>query len=203
MSKQEENYGQLRDFIELVMWPEESISGITLAEKAERFGVTRRTGPRLHCDETVAQTLREALRSFRQVSITYVNRAGHHRDFILIPLGFLYGERLHYLVARRANGYMADVAHHFILSRIRSAKMLEADFEEDPSFSLAAYAVSSFGGFQEEPFEIEWLFSHEAASEAESYLFHPSQEMSRSPDGSLSVRFPAGGRLEMAWLLYT
>jgi len=70
-------------------------------------------------------------------------------------------------------------------------------------FNLAGHAARSFGVYQEEPFEVEWLFGPAVADEAENYIFHPSQQMSRNADGSLTVRFTAGGRLEMAWRLCT
>jgi predicted DNA-binding transcriptional regulator YafY len=306
MPKRGENYGQFLDLLELTMWLTESASGVSLAEIAGRFGVTRRTaermrdalanyfggdfeerregpqkyfklrsrrldpvtlasiteeelaafptavqalrrsnlaapaealeragvklrsllkmkaakaadleellkfeglalrpGPRLKYDEAVVGILREALRSFRQVKITYLGSQGRPWDSVLIPLGFLYGERQHYLVARYADGRLAGQIRHFALSRIQGVEKLAADFEEDPGFDLAAHAARSFGAFQEEPFEVEWLFSPAVAAEAENYLFHPSQEMSRRPDGGLLVRFTAGGRLEMAWHLYT
>jgi predicted DNA-binding transcriptional regulator YafY len=164
-------------------------------------GLALRPGPKLAYDEGMVHTLREAMRAFRQVKISYV-REGRPEDYMLIPMGFLYGERQHYLVARHADGYKKE-PHHFILSRIRAVEILEEVFEEDKNFSLAAHAARSFGVFQEEPFEVEWLFSPEAAAEAEKFLFHPSQEMSRNADGSLTVRFTAGARLEMAWHLCT
>jgi len=301
-----ENYGQFLNLLELVMWLEESASGVSLAEIARRFGVTRRTaermrdavanyfggdfeerregtqkffklrarrldavtlasiteeelaafptavqalrrnnlaaqaealeragaklrsllkmkpakaanledllrfeglalrpGPRRQYDEAVARVLREALMSFRQVKITYAGREGPPRDITLIPLGFLYGDRQHYLVARFADAQKAGKPYHFILSRILAVEKLEADFEEDPAFNLEAHAARSFGAFQEEPFEVEWLFSPAVAAEAEKFLFHPSQETNRHDDGSLTVRFTAGGRLEMAWHLQT
>ena len=46
----------------------------------------------------------------------------------------------------------------------------------------------------EEPIE-------EVADEAETFVFHPKQTVERLPDGSLMVRFRAGGRQEMAWYL--
>lgn len=305
-SRQGENYGQFLNLLELAMWLGESNHGVTLAEIAERFNVTRRTaermrdalrdyfggnfdeqregtqkyfklraprldtvirnsfseedltvlplavqslrqsnliaqaetlerirvylmnflhlennkatdledvlrfeglalrpGPRRHYNEVVAHTLRDALRSFHQVKVTYPGRTGSLRDYVLIPMGFLYGEREHYLVARHADGYGGGEPHHFKLSRIHAVEELKTIFVEDTSFSLAAHAARSFGVFQEKPVAVEWLFSPEAAAEAENYLFHPSQEMRRNPDGSLTVRFTAGGRLEMAWHLYT
>ncbi len=166
-------------------------------------GLARRPGPSRSYDEAVVGSLREALRSFHQVKILYVGREDPAQEFTLIPLGFLYGERQHYLVASHADRYDSGKPHHFIISRIQDVKKLEADFEEDPDFNLADHAARSFGVYQEEPFEVEWLFSPKAADEAENYIFHPSQEMSRHADGSLTVRFTAGGRLEMAWHLCT
>ena len=166
-------------------------------------GLARRPGPRRHYNETVVKNLHQALRSFRQVKIIYPGRDGAAKEFTLIPLGFLYGERQHYLVARHADGYDPDNPRHFILSRIQNVEILALDFELDKKFSLEKHAARSFGVYQEEPFEVEWLFSPKAAAEAENYIFHPSQEMSRQADGSLTVRFRAGGRLEMAWHLCT
>ena len=42
-----------------------------------------------------------------------------------------------------------------------------------------------------------------AAPDAAEFLFHPSQVLEALPDGSLIVRFRAGGLLEMSWHLFT
>ena len=57
--------------------------------------------------------------------------------------------------------------------------------------------------FQEEPFDVVWKFSPEVAEDAKEYLFHPSQKFEEQADGSLIVRFRAGGGLEMCWHLFT
>jgi predicted DNA-binding transcriptional regulator YafY len=165
-------------------------------------GVALRPGPRFIYNEEIVGLLREALGAFHQVRVTY-RKNEKNQDFKLIPLGFLYGERHHYLVARHADGFMEGRPHYFILSRIEAVEMLDEVFEEDHDFNLAEYAARSFGVYQEEPFEVEWRFSPKVADEAADYVFHPSQEKTRNQDGSLTVRFTAGGRLEMAWHLYT
>jgi len=166
-------------------------------------GLARRPGPSRRYNEAAVKDLREAMRSFHQVKIIYAGRESPARDFTLIPLGFLYGERQHYLVASHADGYDSGRPHHFILSRIQKVERLDIIFEENPGFSLEDHAANSFGVYQEKPFQVEWRFSPKAAAEAENYLFHPKQQMKRSADGSLTVRFKAGGRLEMAWHLCT
>jgi predicted DNA-binding transcriptional regulator YafY len=76
-------------------------------------------------------------------------------------------------------------------------------FERDEAFSLRGFAEQSFGVFQEEPFDVVWKFSSEAAQNAREFQFHPTQKLEDQEDGSLIVRFHAGGELEMAWHLYT
>ena len=66
-------------------------------------------------------------------------------------------------------------------------------FERDPGFSLKEYAERSFGAFQEDPFDVVWKFSKNVAWEAKEFIFHPTQTMEELDDGSLIVRFHAGG----------
>jgi predicted DNA-binding transcriptional regulator YafY len=168
--------------------------------KAE--GLALRPGPKICHDEDIIRILRLAILSFHQVRIRYDAKSGRSDMHTLVPLGFLYGERNHYLVARYADD--DDKAPiHFILARIREVEQLDVTFEDDMTFSLEAHAAKSFGAYQEEPFAVEWRFSPEAAEEAERFIFHPAQTMRRNQDGSLTVAFTAGGRLEMAWHLYT
>ena len=46
-------------------------------------------------------------------------------------------------------------------------------------------------------------FSAEAKRDAAAFLFHPSQTMEENADGTLTVRFTAGGIDEMCWHLAT
>ena len=48
-----------------------------------------------------------------------------------------------------------------------------------------------------------WKFDPEAAKDARHFRFHPTQNMEELEDGSLLVRFRAGGKLEMCWHLFT
>jgi len=91
----------------------------------------------------------------------------------------------------------------FRLSRIIEVRTLKQTFERAPTFSLRKFAERSFGVFQEKPFNVVWRFSPEVAEDAREYLFHPTQKIEEQPDGSIVVRFRAGGRREMDWHLYT
>jgi predicted DNA-binding transcriptional regulator YafY len=175
---------------------------VNLEDIMKSEGMAMRPAPRIRMDQNTVALIREAIMSFHTVRITYRNLKGEEREHTLVPLGFIFGERNHYLAARYADG-SADGVRNFILGRIKGAEITREVFEEDPSFSLQRYAERSFGAFQEEPFDCEWLFSPEAAEEASGMTFHPTQTCRRNPDGSLTVSFRAGGRLEMAWHLYT
>lgn len=91
----------------------------------------------------------------------------------------------------------------FRLSRIDRVERLQSSFAAPDDFSLNAFARQSFGVFQEEPFDVVWRFLPRAAAEAREYRFHPDQEVEERSDGSLIVRFCAGGLCEMAWHLFT
>jgi predicted DNA-binding transcriptional regulator YafY len=91
----------------------------------------------------------------------------------------------------------------FSLANIEQAEITESSFQRRKSFSLRAFAERSFGAFQEEPFDVVWRFSARAAADARQFLFHPTQTFEDQPDGSLIVRFRAGGALEMCWHLFT
>jgi hypothetical protein len=81
----------------------------------------------------------------------------------------------------------------FALSGIEQAKIQPETFIREEDFSLQEYANRAFGVFQEPPEEIVWKFNPAAAPSAREYLFHPSQVMEAQADGSLIVRFRAGG----------
>lgn len=118
---------------------------------------------------------------------------------LVCPYGFLYGSR-HYLVAYSTADKAKDY-RLFRLGNIEKVEITEDAFRRRKDFSLQKYAERSFGVFQEKPFDVVWRFSPKAAPEARQFLFHPSQTIEDQPDGSLVVRFHAGGALEMSWHL--
>lgn len=92
---------------------------------------------------------------------------------------------------------------NFSLSQIQSVEILDEPTYFVKGFNLENYVLESFGAFHEEPFEVEWLFDQEVAQDASKYIFHPKQTSTLNPDGTLTVRFKAGGAKEMDWHLYT
>ena len=168
----------------------------------EAEGLALRPGPRPAIRPDLIESIREAI--LRSVKIRLHYRARGTLELsrqIVCPYGFLYGNR-HYLVAFNMNEQVRDY-RLFVLSCIEKVDITQWPFERRTDFSLDTYAEKSFGVFQEEPFDVAWRFTPEAADDAREFLFHPSQTMEDQPDGSLIVRFHAGGALEMAWHLFT
>lgn len=167
----------------------------------EAEGIAMRPGPRPLAFPDVIDDLRYAIKACVKVKMRYRNRlAAESTDRVVLPYGFILGHR-HYLIARidhpKANKYLP-----FSIPNVESVEILDEPFERDEEFSLQEFAERSFGIFQEEPFDVTWRFTPEAAPHAKEFLFHPTQTMEENKDGSLVVKFRAGGRHEMIWHLY-
>ena len=163
-----------------------------------------RPGPKLQIDPELIRTIQRAILECHRIKISYFHENTKKTSSnVLDPYGFLYGERNHYLIAHHSDKYFGDDVHLFNLMNIKKVEILEDLLTVVPHFDLKKYVEKSFGVFQEQPFEVEWLFDQEVADEAAKYIFHPTQKLQRHEDGSLTVTFYAGGRMEMDWHLYT
>lgn len=162
----------------------------------EAEGTALRPGPRPHVAEHVLKGVRDAMLKLHRLRITYASGAlpPPGRERIVEPLGVLHGQRP-YLVAQIAGRAFSPAV--FRLDRIMALEVLPDPFVRPASFSLQDYAARSFGVWQELPIEVTLRFTGTAAEEAMHYHFHPTQTRMPQSDGSLHVRFTAGGRLEM------
>lgn len=168
-------------------------------------GNARRPVPHKKINMEIVTAVRTAIQNWNAIKIEYKpKRKISFGTYVLCPFGILYGERNHYLLAKRYDHQDTDDLHYYILSNIRHVSILENKrFSIPENFSMTDHTKNLFGMYNEPPFDVEWLFSPKAAREAEQFVFHPSQTMQKNPDGSLTVCFRAGGCLEMAWHLYT
>ncbi len=165
---------------------------------AEAEGIAHRPGPRPLIPAANFELLRGAIKSCNKVAFDYAARHnGQVTRRTVAPLGFLYGHR-HYLVAQAEDG---GGVRFFSLPQISKPKVLADSFDRDPDFDLKALADRCFGVFEEAPYDVAWQFSADAAPLARQFVFHGSQTFEPQDDGSLIVRFRAGGLLEMAWHL--
>jgi predicted DNA-binding transcriptional regulator YafY len=171
-----------------------------IAALMEAEGIAMRPGPRPVIAPGVLSTLRRAIPGMQLVVIRYAGpNTEEPATRILSPYGLLYGGR-GWLVAH-VDGL--PEMRLWRLDRIVSTDLLDRGFQRREDFSLSAYAAQSFGVFQEEPVEVILRFTADAAEDAARWLFHPSQSILREADGSLMVRFRAGGVQEMCWHFFT
>ena len=168
----------------------------------EAEGLAMRPGPRPRIDLEVVGALRQAILRSKKVRLHYHYRgSGKHGFETVHPYGFIYGQR-HYLVAWSESERAKDF-RSYALPNIERVELLNRTFSRKRGFSLQAYAERSFGVFQEKPFDVVWHFAAKAAADAKTFMFHPTQILEEQPDGSLLVRFRAGGAMEMCWHLFT
>lgn len=165
----------------------------------EAEGLAARPGPRPKIVFEHMHTLREAIKACHIVELQYrpKNKKSAEPKRVC-PYGFLYGHR-HYLVGGGSEKGREDSHYLFSLSQIEGVKVTTESFRRDKSFSLHGFAEQSFGVWMEKPQEVVWKFTPEAANAARDFVFHSTQKMEERKDGSLIVRFKAGGLLEMAW----
>ena len=163
-------------------------------------GLAMRPGPRPSLDRDLLARLREAIITRRVVALRYLARSTGQQSWQRIePYGLLYGSRA-FLVGRTD---WNDAMRLWRLANMSEARVTSESFARDPGFDLESYARRSFGTFQEEPLDVVLRFTPEAKRDASAFLFHPSQSMEENADGTLTVRFTAGGIDEMCWHLVT
>ena len=163
-------------------------------------GLAMRPGPRQPVDADLLALLREAILTRRMVEFRYRARStGQTSRQRVEPYGLIYGNRA-FLVARND---WSDEPRLWRLTSMGDARLLDERFERDPTFDLQRYARRSFGSFQEKPAKVILRFDSVAAPDAASFLFHPDQTVDEQDDGTVTVRFEAGGLDEICWHLVT
>lgn len=163
-------------------------------------GVAFRPGPREHIAPHILSTLREAILAGVMISADHRARGSGKlsRYTRLGPIAMLFGEGRQYLLAW--SEYQDDL-RLFALAGFERIELEDDIYVRPAGFDLQDWLAESFGIWREEPEDVEWRFLPEVADEAATYVFHPKQTTERLPDGSLVVRFRAGGKQEMAWYL--
>ncbi|MDE6250452.1 MAG: WYL domain-containing protein [Alphaproteobacteria bacterium] len=117
------------------------------------------------------------------------------RQHTVCPLGVMYGPNNVYMVAKICwKDTIGDMPLNYILPEISAITDTGEWFARDNAFTIETYANSMFGVFHEpNTYDIEWRVAPHAATEALRYQFHPTQKITKNPDGSLTIRFQAGG----------
>lgn len=117
------------------------------------------------------------------------------KEYSVCPLGIMYGPNNIYLIASLCkNGQVTHKPCNYILSEITSIRNTGEFIRRDNNFSIETYANSMFGVYHDRTiYDVEWHVSPSAAKEAMRYQFHPTQQIIKNADNSLTIRFQSGG----------
>jgi predicted DNA-binding transcriptional regulator YafY len=168
----------------------------------EAQGLACRPGPKARVAPNILGAIAEGIKAPFSMDIVYqAARDPEPRVRKVEPYGLLLGTR-QYLIARDIEN--GRVYRRYRMDRISSAKVTGQSFARDPDFDLDAFAVQAFGSYHsdDEYGRVVWRFAPSAAAVAREFEFHPTQQVTDEPDGSLRVEFTASGWIEMVWHLY-
>lgn len=164
-------------------------------------GFACRPGPVARTEKLHLENLFYSLLHPSMVEITYTSaRNPEPRTKLVEPHGVIVGTR-HYLVAR--DGPDDLQFRQYRLDRIIKMSGTSILFQRDPDFDIETYSTFAFGSYFSEAEHglVRWRFSPRAAPVAREFMFHPTQVLTDTADGSLIVEFTASGWVEMAWHL--
>lgn len=157
--------------------------------------------PHIKTDEGVLNALQYAVIAFTKVQATYNYREGKSERYTLCPLGFLYGHNNNYLVAYKDGD--KKTIKTYILGHLSNIEMTNKQFNPG-RFSIEKYAMESFGMYhsKEGPFDVEWLADADIADAVMRYSFHPTQQLIKNKNGTITIKMRADGFQEMSWYLF-
>lgn len=168
----------------------------------EAQGLASRPGPKAKIDNRLLGAIAEGIKAPFTMDILYQGmRDPEPRMRKVEPYGMLLGTR-QYLIARDIEN--GRVYRRYRLDRIASAEITGQSFARDPEFDLDAFSNQAFGSFHSDAEfgRVVWRFTPGASAVAREFVFHPTQQVTDEPDGSLRVEFTASGWIEMVWHLY-
>ena len=144
--------------------------------------------------------LRDALIYQYRVRLAYRARgAGRPATYLLDPYTLLFYKGGLYLVGYAHN---RKALRTFAAERIVGVELLKERFELPDDYHPGERLRGAFGIVEEEPMAVVVRFSPEIAHAVRDRIWHPSQRVRAEKDGSVTLSFTAGGRLEIvSWLL--
>jgi predicted DNA-binding transcriptional regulator YafY len=104
-----------------------------------------------------------------------------------------------YLIARPTS---ESAPKTYRVARFRSLRKLDKPASVPEAFSLREYFGNAWSVFRGEPtFDVEILFTADAAVQVAETEWHPTQRVERHADGSVTLRFRVDGLEEIIWWL--
>jgi len=162
--------------------------------RLETLGVGSRPGPRVTIDEAVRRSLEEAFAKSRVVQFDYTSADGATRQHIMEPRGLLFGGTVRMVASPEGED---EPLYQYRLDRMSKVEVTERGSSQDPE-PFRRFVRDLFGSFQDKDvIRVEWRFRPDAPGVGD-WKFHPSQKREQNADGSLTVRFQATGKEDMA-----
>ncbi|MEO8811337.1 MAG: WYL domain-containing protein [Caulobacteraceae bacterium] len=155
-------------------------------------------GPRPFENAAVLATVREAIKSLKALRFVYDGGRSPGRAREVTPCGVLFG-RSNYLVASEDG---VD-PRSWRFDRMRAVEIVDRPAAPPPGFSLADYALESFGIYHGQVEDVVLRIAPARAADALGWRFHARQTVEPQADGSVLVSFRAAGMLELVWHLFT
>lgn len=148
----------------------------------------------------VIRTIQWALVKRKQLSGTY--RSPHEPDEVklhLHPYRLCLVKAAWYLIGRPDGD---DAPRTYRVARFKTLRMLDANAQVPQDFDLKGYFGNAWAVFRgERSYDVEVLFSKEAAAVTES-VWHHTQKARQNKDGSITLSFRVDGLNEIVrWIL--
>lgn len=146
----------------------------------------------------VLAALREALLFQYRIRLHYTPARREPEIYLFDPYTLLFTQGALYLGGYAHN---REALRLFLLDRVQEVELTKERFDVPEDFSAEQLTGGAFGLVREEPMTIRVRIAREIAHLATERLWHPSQQVERLPDGSVTLSLEAGGKTEiLAWL---
>lgn len=149
----------------------------------------------------VIRTIQWALVKRKQLSGTY--QSPHELDEVklhLHPYRLCLVKQAWYLIGRPDGD---DAPRTYRVARFRTLRMLDANAQVPQDFDLKRYFGNAWAVFRgERSYDVEILFSTEAAATVTESVWHHTQKARKNKDGSVTLSFRVDGLNEIVrWVL--
>ena len=160
----------------------------------DRTAYTAFLGPRYVGSETLIGQLERAITGFEQVILAYRKDGDEAATARRVkPLGLLFG-RFGYLVGLENDKGVRT----YRLNCIESVELVGKLFKPPAWFNLKSWAAESFGIYHGDELKT-WriTFSPRVSKRADTVFFHPTEQKTWLPDGSLQLTLRCRGEREL------
>ena len=157
---------------------------------------------RYHDKSQILDDLMVGIEDRRITFITYQSaRSTEPLTYDVYPYGLVYHRGSLYLVAR---SQQHDEVRTFKVDRITDVKLETLTFQRPKDFNLADHLAGTFGVFHTDgPAQtVRIRFAPEVAGYLQEHHWHPTQQLTTHPDGTLTAEFQLTDLHEVkAWVL--